>query len=67
MRRRLFIALLIIGTLVSPRIARAYDETPVHDHIVDFFKEIEAIFSWHVDDRKTLKEVGEDLGQGILA
>ena len=70
MKRRLFIALLIMGTLASGQGASAYtqeNENNIHDYIVDIFKDIEAIFSWHVDDRKTLKEVGEDLGQGILA
>ncbi len=47
--------------------AFAWEERPLHDSIVGFFKEIEAVFSWHLEDRKTLKEVAEETAQGILS
>ena len=68
--RALLPALLIIGTLLTGQQALSYDkenEKNLHDHIVDVFKDIEAIFSWHVEDRKTLKEDIEEAWQGILS
>ena len=59
-------ALLLLVLLCLPGRAFAWDEKPLHDRIVEVFKEIEAVFSWHMDDRKTLKEVTEETVQGIL-
>ena len=68
--RTLFSTLLIIGALTAVSVAHAYNEENagnLHDHIVEIFKDIEAVFSWHVEDRKSLKEDLEDTWHGITA
>jgi len=61
----IFLVLVILcGSTVS---AFAWDKQPLHDRLVEIFKDIEAVFSWHMDDRKTLKEVGEETARGILS
>ena len=69
MKKFLTLIFLIALCLLSER-GFAYDkenEKNLHDHIVDVFKDIEAIFSWHVEDRKTLKEDIKEAWQGILS
>ncbi len=58
---------LFVLSCLLPGRAWAWDETPIHDRIVEIFKDFEAIFSWHMEDRKTLKEVSEEAGQAILS
>ena len=58
----------MIGTLTIVAPVQAYDsgnKKNIHDVIVEIFKDIEAVFAWHVEDRKTLKEGLEDLFKGI--
>ena len=71
MKKIIFVLLLLAFPLLLlcllPSRAWAWEEHAVHDGIADVFKDIEAVFSWHVEDRKTLKEVAEETWQGILA
>ena len=61
------IALILLVFFCLPARAFAWDKQPIHDELVEMFKEVEAVFSWHVEDRKTLKEVGDETVQGILS
>ena len=60
-------ALVLLVLLCLPCRSFAWDDTALHERLVEIHKDIEAIFSWHVEDRKSLKEVGEETLQGILS
>ena len=62
--RSMFVFLFFLSL---PGRAWAYDEHEIHDRIVEIFKDVEAVFSWHMEDRKTLKEVSEEAGRAILS
>ena len=61
------LAFLLITMLCLPTRAWAWDKKPLNERLVEISKDIEAIFSWHVEDRKSLKEAAEETAQGILS
>ena len=45
--------------------AFAYEEDSIHGFFEEAFKDVEAVFRAHVEDRKSLSEITQEAWQGL--